>query len=151
MSLIITIGVPGSGKSTWADKFCAENPTYLRLERDRFREAIFGSRRAYHEHPLDREVRSDIITQAMLGAMRAWPDDNFVLSDTGLLRRAVDPFAYLASEYGIPIKLKLFDVSDDIIRERNRTRTEEHRIPDDVLESCIAGFRADDAWWKMLP
>jgi predicted kinase len=150
VSLIITIGVPGAGKSTWADEFCASRPEYLRLERDRFREAIFGSRRAYHEHPFDRVTRSDILSHAMMGAVRQWPNDKIVLSDTGLLFRAVRPFVEYADRFRVPIKLKTFDVPDDVLRERNRTRPEEHRIPDDILESCIADFRKEDAWWKVL-
>lgn len=67
--LTITIGCPGSGKSTWADENLP--PTTLRLERDRFREALFGNRRAYHDSPIDHIERSHVVTEAMCAAMEA--------------------------------------------------------------------------------
>lgn len=35
--VIITIGLPGSGKSSWAKKYCQENPTFVRVCRDDLR------------------------------------------------------------------------------------------------------------------
>lgn len=41
---IIMVGISGSGKSTWARAYQSENPEYMVLSRDDFREALFGSR-----------------------------------------------------------------------------------------------------------
>lgn len=143
--LIITIGCPGAGKSTWAGGLPND---CLRLERDRFREAIFGSRRAYHESPIDRSTRSAVITNAMGAAMVHWPYRKFAVTDTGLIYRAVSPFMETATQMGLPITVAIFDVPWETLVERNKTRDPEHRIPDDILESCYADFMAEDAWWK---
>ena len=92
--LTITIGAPGAGKSTWADKNLPGH--VLRLERDRFREALFGSRRAYHESMIERGDRSLVVTSCMLAAMEAWPYPACAVADTGLRYEAVSPFIDLA-------------------------------------------------------
>ena len=116
MSLIVTVGVPGSGKSTWADRLPAD---ILRLERDRFREAIFGSRQAYHDHAFDHPLKSKVVTEAMVSAMRNWPVAKAVVSDTNIRYRAVRPFLDLAHDSRVPVELKVFAVGEETLRERH--------------------------------
>jgi predicted kinase len=149
MSLIITIGCPGAGKSTWADANLG--PDTLRLERDRFREAIFGSRRAYHESEMPRKARSMVITKAMLNAMIYWPTYDWALTDTGLDPVAVEPFITTAEDCCVPIKLVIFDRPWRLLLERNQRRIEAHRIPDDILNDRFGAFIAPDAWWRTAP
>jgi len=42
-TLILTIGVPGSGKSTWSKEFVKENPDYIRICPDEIREELTGN------------------------------------------------------------------------------------------------------------
>jgi predicted kinase len=146
--LTITVGPPGSGKSTWAD--ANMTPTTLRLERDRMRVALFGTRRAYHEHPMPREARSLVVTEAMIGAMANWPHDDIILSDTGLELSAVDPFIALAKNYEIGVQIRLFVVPSEVLHERNRTRPEEQRIDPALLDEMIAKQFVDKPWWQEL-
>jgi len=146
MSLIITIGPPGAGKSTWADTLA---PSVCRLERDRFREAIFGSRLAYYDHPFPPNHRSYIITKAMLMVMRDWPTRDFVVSDTGLHYDAVKRFIeFYRRTHDHDVRLKVFDVDPHLLAERNRTRPEPHRIPHVELEKAIKAFANPRAWWR---
>lgn len=143
--LTITIGCPGSGKSTWADEHLPE--TCLRLERDRFRECLFGSRRAYHEHHLEHAERSSIITNLMRQAMFHWPYQSVAITDTGLVYAAIDPFIEM-NPTGDPIRLVIVERSADYLRMNNRIRPEAHRIPDDILEEMIGKFYDPEAWWR---
>lgn len=144
--LIVTIGCPGSGKSTWAERNLP--PECLRLERDRFRECIFGSRQGYHEHPSPRDIRSNVITHAMRVAMWAWPYNTYAVTDTGLQYHAVQPFIDHASNMNLETRLLVFDRPLDLLLERNQTRPEEHRIPEDILLSCYESFVDENAWWR---
>lgn len=144
--LTITIGCPGAGKSTWADKHLPEQ--CLRLERDRFREAIFGSRRAYHDHSFCREIRSEIITEAMLATMDCWPTDLYAVTDTGLAYGAVSPFIYRAVVNGLKVRLVVFKRSPEFLLTNNRIRPLAHRIPEDILLQKIEEFNDPAAWWK---
>ena len=40
--LILTVGIPGSGKSTWSQQYIRENPNTVRLNSDKFREMLFA-------------------------------------------------------------------------------------------------------------
>lgn len=142
--LTITIGCPGSGKSTWADAQLP--PETLRLERDRFREALFGSRRAYHDSPIDHLTRSAIITAAMQAALDQWPFPSAAITDTGLTYGAVAPFIEMAD--GHPVRLVIFERSKEFLLTNNNIRPHAHRIPEDILLERIDAFNNPDAWWR---
>lgn len=146
MSLVITVGAPGSGKSTWADKVLPKR--YLRLERDRFREALFGERRNYWDHPFPKESKSLVVTDAMMAAMRAWPVHDWAVTDTGLLYGAVSPFINFALTRGVKVEVFLFERSTKYLEQVNRERPVEHRVPEDMLASMIENMRDPGAWWK---
>ena len=38
--IIVTVGVPASGKTTWAKNFVKENPSYVKIERKRNKVAV---------------------------------------------------------------------------------------------------------------
>lgn len=133
--IIITVGCPGAGKSTWA----ANLPTgTLRLER----ELLWGSRHAYHADQMEHKNR--VIVGAMVAAARAWPQDRpIALTDTGIHWSAVAPFAPLRSEPEI--------VVFDVLIERNKTRDEAHRVPEHVIRDFHSAMHAPDAWWRQYP
>lgn len=142
--LTITIGCPGSGKSTWADANLP--PHTLRLERDRFREALFGSRRAYHDSPIDHTQRSTIITAAMEAAMQNWPYPSCAVTDTGLAYGAVAPFIEMAD--GFAVRLVIFERSPEFLLTNNNIRPHAHRIPEEILLDAIDRFNDPEAWWR---
>lgn len=150
MSLIITIGCPGSGKSTWADA-TLDHET-LRLERDRFREALWGSRRAYHtEDGMPRDQKSAVITATMLGAMSHWPFHKWAVTDTGLAYAAIQPFLYHALTQNDSVKLVIFERDPALLLTCNRVRPHAHRIPEDILLQKIEEFNDPAAWWRHSP
>lgn len=147
--LVITIGCPGAGKSTWADKNL--KPDTLRLERDRFREALWGSRRAYHDSAIDRGIRSRVVTATMLAAMQNWPVNDWAVTDTGLAYEAVQPFIYAAHQLREEIKLVVFERTPEYLLTCNRIREHAHRIPEEILLEKIAEFEDPKAWWRLSP
>lgn len=145
--LTITIGCPGSGKSTWAEENLPGST--LRLERDRYRECLFGSRRNYHSHPFDPSLKSEAITQSMLAAMIYWPTPDWAVTDTGLQEKSVKPFIDHAQRCDEAIELIIFNRPLDLLLERNRNRIPEHQVPEDILvDFHDKFFLPDDVWWK---
>lgn len=147
--LVVTIGCPGSGKSTWADKNLSSDT--LRLERDRFREALFGTRRAYHNSEFPRPLLSKAVTEAMLAAQMFWPVPSWAVTDTGIIKKAVNPFISHANRVQVPTTLVIFERSVALLKRRNRERIEPHRIPPEILDEVIEQFNAKDAWWRESP
>jgi predicted kinase len=150
-----TVGVAGSGKSTYATQQCGDA---LRLESDRFREAIFGNRRYYHDacatSPQTAAALKSLLRDLMLWTMqtvlRVGAREDVILSDTCLDWSAVEPFWNLARERGMEIVVVYFDVSWATLVHRNEARSAEHRIPADVLEDQYGrcqGRAGAQRWW----
>lgn len=47
--VIITVGVSGSGKSSWSTQFIKDNPNYLRINRDSIRQTLVGDLDGYYQ------------------------------------------------------------------------------------------------------
>jgi predicted kinase len=151
----VTVGVAGSGKSTYARNHWKDA---LWLESDRFREAIFGGRRPYHDaydvSPQIAAALKSLLRDLMLGTMQAilrvGVRQDVILSDTCLDWDAVEPFWNLARERRMEIVVVYFDASWATLVQRNQTRETEHRIPDGILEAQYArcqGRAGAQRWW----
>jgi predicted kinase len=154
--LTITVGCPGSGKSTWASR----QRGALRLERDMFRELLFGSRTAYHNLPAERVPGASLLVgstmmQAMRVGIKEAGFDRVILSDTGLAWNAVKRFHAEARRFGMEIEVIYFDVSWGILQDRNASRPFQHRVPDEVLKRFYrmqhgmpVGDEVNELWWN---
>ncbi|USM11479.1 polynucleotide kinase [Citromicrobium phage vB_CbaS-RXM] len=161
-SFIASIGSPGAGKTTFFDQL--DLPDHLRLEKDRFREAMFGTRRAYWDRP--EAEKHKMVKVSMKAAMLAWPHHKVCLTDTGTEEEAILYFARAANMRfrnwwdgrlhtskpckGIPILLILFEQPLEVLIERNRTRPEEHRIDETLLTEKYDLIYGKEAWWRAI-
>ena len=48
-NIILTIGISGSGKSSWTTNFIKENSNYLRINRDDIRKTLVGNLDGYYQ------------------------------------------------------------------------------------------------------
>lgn len=112
--LIITIGLPGCGKTTRAREFVAEDPANrARINRDDCRDMMFGGWTGQREH-------EDAVTAASEAALRALLADGFVVvcDDTNLRQQYRARLIRAGAECGAV--LSVWDMTD---------------VP---LETCIA-------------
>lgn len=140
-ALVVLVGPSGSGKSTWADQnFRTEEI----ISSDRLR-AVVGS----GEHDLDASADAFFILDQMVAARLRrrllTVVDTLGLDDERRLRHLA-----LAREMGIPAILVMFEVPEQLSRERNRQRT--RPVPASVLTSQMRRFRrirtrlAEEGW-----
>lgn len=154
---IVTVGAPGSGKSTWADSITDSDT--LRLERDRFRIALFGSQKAYWNQTEvfngNRQRHRDL--SALVGATMARAMDvaldlrthkNVLLSDTASVWTQVMNFHKRAVAKGLKMEVHVFDVPWDIIFERNETRDPDKKAHADFLRDTFDKVNDPHAWWR---
>lgn len=130
--LIITRGLSGSGKTTWAKDFCAWEPGYrVRVNRDDLRAMLFGAGYV-HEHSLEKTV-----TRIQHDTIRTLLRQNktVIVDDTNLVLKFAREFAKIAYEEGA-----LFEVNDQFLSvaleaclQRNAGRPVETRVPDHVI------------------
>lgn len=149
--VIITVGCPGSGKTTWARE---QDPTkWLTMSLDDFRILMFGSKDVYwnkvvphHGNPV-RGFVWQVYARALDTALMHWPG-NIILCNTALDEKtSVRDFPIL-HKHGIVPKLRVWDMPLKELMERNRTRPVEERISDNYLAQCYQTMQAPDAWWR---
>lgn len=97
--VILTVGAPGSGKTTWAEKTVTENPGYINLNRDQFRVALFnhnpsGKRLTKHQEKLVVKAQFAAATELLnLQHVKA-----VIISDTNLNPKTVQSWKTFAEQ-----------------------------------------------------
>lgn len=120
---IITIGIPTSGKSTFASSIMEEDPSFVEINRDNIRRELFnisgwGEYEATPENEklvTDREY--DLIREAHN------ENKNIIITDTNLRMKYVRGFVSLLEYFGYKVKIKICHVSflESIRRNENRS------------------------------
>lgn len=112
--IIITIGISGSGKSTWSSNYIKENLNYIRVNRDDIRKQITGSNQLL----LNNELES-LVTKIQDEQIRVILSEgyNIILDATHLkqkyINQIIKQFNYFAN-----IRLKIFDCDVNVAKER---------------------------------
>lgn len=106
-TLLITQGISGSGKSTWAKAFVAKDPEHwVRSSRDDLRVQMFGNPTYDEIQEKAVGVAQDGMVQALLAAGKS-----VVIDNTHLHPLAIEHWQSLAGFTGVTFKVKPFSVS----------------------------------------
>jgi predicted kinase len=147
--IILTRGLPASGKSTYARKLVEQDPTYVRLNRDDFRQMLFG------KAVLDSSGES-MVTAAQHGAV----DNalkcgyNVIVDDTNFFARGVKNLQLIAFKYGAEVEFKDFtDVPLDELLSRDAARrlAGKSNLSGEVGEKVIRGMHDRYIRGRKLP
>ncbi|HEX7747076.1 MAG TPA: AAA family ATPase [Micromonosporaceae bacterium] len=133
--LIVTRGLPGSGKTTYARTL---QPRVARVNRDDLRRMLHGGRLLTQWAEWQVTIAQRAQVEALL---RAGTD--VCVDDTNLRARTVRDWARLAARLGA--KFEVYDFTDvplDEVLRRNATRAGEERIDEDVIRSMHERFLA---------
>lgn len=137
-TLVLTRGIPGSGKSTWAKRWVAEDPEWrTRINRDDLRMMT-------QDQPvLDRmreETLSNMQSAMVEAALRA--KISVVVDDTNLTARFVKEWLRLAAAIGVDVEYKDFNVELNVCIQRDALREQQggRRVGEDVIRSFHSRF-----------
>ncbi|UCR81208.1 3'-phosphatase, 5'-polynucleotide kinase [Escherichia phage PSD2002] len=142
--IILTVGCPGSGKSTWTREFIAKNPGYFNINRDDYRQSIMGhEERDQYKYSKKKE---GIVTCMQFDAAKGilYGGDSVkgvIISDTNLNPERRLMWETFAKEYGWKVEYKVFDVPWTELVKRNNKRGSK-AVPIDVLRSMYSHMRA---------
>jgi len=131
--IIVTIGVPASGKSTWSKEFVKENPSYVKVERDDFR---YGMK----DISIGDKQFENFITELQFKAIHIALNNkyNVIVSDTNCngkyLKILLEEFKYKAD-----VTLKFFDTDLETCYARDVNR--ERSVGKNVIDRMFKGFQ----------
>lgn len=150
--MILTVGIPGSGKSTVADRMKAENPEQVVVvERDQTRTNLFGEKYHRGNFPAKSEAQVTRVNEELM--KRALREGKTVIvSDTNINPRNVQTLAKTARTYSADLSFEYFDVAPEECKRRNRARGAAggREVPDHVMDRMISQAYGDDGRLKEM-
>lgn len=111
----ILVGVPGSGKSTWALDFVKNNPGWVRVNRDAFREMIKGSKIDFTAEKAVTEMQD----AAILAALKA--KKNVIVDNTHCKLSYLNHIIFLVQYYA-DVEVKFFETEESECIRRDSLR-----------------------------
>lgn len=122
LKVIITRGLPASGKSSWADAFILENPDYVKVEKDEirkdsrlFRDGVYNHKRG--DEGIVIKERDRLIRKALQSGK------SVISSDTNLVQKHITQLTSIARQNEAVVEIKDFldvPIAELIERDKNR-------------------------------
>lgn len=150
--MIITVGIPGSGKSTWANKVKLSDPeNTIIVERDASRSSLFGESYHHGNFPKDKEDQVTRVNQELIKkGLRE--GKTVIVSDTNINPRSVQSLLKTARNYKVDYSFEYFDVDPSVCKSRNVARGAAggREVPDFVMDRMISQAYGDDGKLKEI-
>ena len=131
--IILTRGLPASGKSTWAKEFVRFNPNTVRVSRDDLRSQLYPGADY-------RDIDEDLITEAETALVRAAlrQGKTVVVDAMHLQQRYINRWQKL----GYPVEIVEFHTDEATLLVRNTNR--DSRVPNHVIVNNYKKFTNKD-------
>lgn len=130
--LYILVGIPGCGKSTWAEKNLADS--FRLLSSDKYREELFGD--------INDQTHNDEVFKHLYANMVCYlnNNENVCLDATNLTRKSRAKVFNLLKDNHIECEkiAVVFAISEDVCRMRNLER--DRTVPDFVIDRMLRQF-----------
>jgi hypothetical protein len=137
-NIVIMVGAPGSGKSTFVEKYKTTHPDMVFLSSDQLR-SVFG------KNENDQSVSAQVFQHMEREVDRLLFENKDVCIDaTNMHRKARKPWVDLAKKHGACLKAYVFVVGRDVLVERNKKRGAEggRDVPADVIDRMLNNYVA---------
>ncbi len=134
LELILTRGIPASGKSTWAKTWVLAGRNRVRVNRDDIRMQLFNK-----EFGVD-ELAVTAVEDAMVdAALKA--GNSVVVDDCNIQRKYINRLAAIGHKHNARVSVKQFnlDVQTALTRNANRSRV----VPPEVIRDMHKRLGAD--------
>lgn len=133
--VIITLGLPASGKTTWALEYCKNNHGTVRVNKDLLREMIFNGQYSEEFEELVCTIRDSILDHALLNQY------SIIVDDTNFKEEHRKRIEGIAKLYHAKFEIKDFtDVPLEVCLERNSKR--ENPVPEEAIRRMHAQYIA---------
>lgn len=116
-TLLVLIGLPGSGKSTYAKEWVKEDPeNRVRYNNDDFRTMIL---KTWENKP------NQVVIESKIALLKTWMrmELDIVVDNTNLMSYEIESYKVLVRDFPeYEVVLKIIDTPLEICKERNQTR-----------------------------
>ena len=118
LKILILIGIPASGKSTWAKEYVRKNSGWARVNRDEFRRMLKDSQMCEPKvEDLITELVNNTVDKALMKKL------NVIIDNTNLKIKYINDFIK-KFKYSADIDYQVFDISINKAIQRDNTRSE---------------------------
>jgi len=136
MIAILLVGAPGSGKSTWGEKFAKDNGyTYLSSDRNRARVG-----RGEDDQQASALAFALLKTEMTMALNRG---ENVVVDATFMSRKSREDFVKIARDRGAFLKAVVFDIPRETILKQNAKRAASggRNVPISVIDKMLSNYQ----------
>ena len=116
LEVIILVGIPASGKSTFCENFLKENKNYVKTSRDDFRYMFRNE--GFCESKIEQMI-TEFQKEAILKSLKN--GYNVLIDNTNVKLRYINEFIKMIKPYA-NISFKVFDLPLDVCLERDKAR-----------------------------
>ena len=132
-NIILTVGIPASGKSTWRETFLKENSKYVCVSRDDFRFML-------RNEPMLTPNGESMITDLVEATIKKSIDNGFgvIVDQTNVNIRYLDKMVSFCEKLG-DVTFIVFDIALDDAIERDKNR--ERSVGEEVIRRMYENFQ----------
>lgn len=129
----ILIGIPASGKSTWADNFVHKNSDWVKVSRDDFRSMLKSQPICEPKiESLINTIQDNVILDSLSKGL------NVIIDNTNLKQSYIEHFCELV-KYQASVEFQVFDISIDKAIDRNSLR--DKKVPEIAIRKMFKEYK----------
>lgn len=133
--LVLLVGVPGAGKSTFANSLLVTDPKWVKISRDDFRHMF---RNKWYDENIE-----SLVTAAINPCIEKTLEKGFnvVLDNTHCdVKRLKETISKYTSKAKIVLKYVGEELTLNEIKAQNKNRVENKVVPEDIIDKMYKGF-----------
>ena len=133
-NVIISVGLPFSGKSTYAAELIKNDPIYVEINRDNIRKKLFGVD-GWSDYEITTE-RESLVTSEQFNEIRRAIESgkNVIITNTNLRMKYIRRFVSLFEHHNCDIKIMLFSITPIELIRRN-FESSYHNSEKDIIDN----------------
>ena len=128
---IMTVGIAGVGKTTWAKKFAQENSNVVIHSSDEIRGSVYGSDYSYQRGG-NKDV-FPLMRQRTIGDLKKGKTVIYDATNIGVKRRKQLLYEIRTIVPELSLEAVYFDVPLDVALERNAQRSGSAKVPEEAI------------------